>query len=84
MGGEPSHPNPYHRYALPDAAYLTDAEEARYVLIVPAPGGYRVERGALRPAVDGEPERVPDGPAEGFPIGDLARAVQAVCALAAD
>ena len=84
MGGEPSHPNPYHRYALPDAAYLADAEEARYVLVSPGPDGYRVEWGILRPA-DGEtPDRVPTGAAERFPPGELARAVQRVCALVAD
>lgn len=76
--------HPYHRYELPQAAYLTDADEARYVLIAPEPSGVRVERGTFRPSDGGEPTRAPDGPPERFPLGDLARAVQRVCALAAD
>lgn len=84
VGRDPLNPNPYHRYALPEAAYLADADEARYVLISPETDGYRVERGVLRAAGVGTPDRAPSGPAERFPPGELARAVQRVCALAAD
>ena len=84
MGTDPLHPNRYHRYALPEAAYLADAEEARYVLIAPAAAGCRVEHGMLCPVATGPPEREPIAPAEGFAADDLGLAVQRVCALAAE
>ena len=83
MGREPAHPNRYHRYALPEAAYLADADEQRYVLIAPEAAGYRVEHGTLRPMAGGAPDRTPSAPPEHFATDDLAPAVQRVCALAA-
>jgi hypothetical protein len=79
------HPNPCHRYALPDAAYLADAEEARYVAIAPDAAGFLVERGRLAadPSSGGPPRRLPEASPESFPRDALAVAVQRVCALAA-
>lgn len=85
MSTDPRHPNPRHRYALPDGAYLTDAKEARFVAIDPDATGFLVERGTL--AADpfgGPPRRLPDAAPERFPPDALAVAVQRVCALAAD
>ncbi len=83
MEREHSHPNRYHRYALPEAAYLADADEARYVLIAPEAAGYRVERGTLRPEAAGTADRDPIAPPDRFAQDELALAVQRVCALAA-
>ena len=83
MESEPLHPNRYHRYALPEAAYLADADETRYVLIAPEAAGYRVERGTLRPEGARTAGRHPNAPPERFAPDELALAVQRVCALAA-
>ena len=83
MVREHAHPNRYHRYALPEAAYLADADDARYVLIAPEAAGYRVERGTLRPQATGTAERDPIAAPERFAADELALAVQHVCALAA-
>lgn len=84
MFAEPFHANPRHRYALPAAAYLSDAEEARYVAIAPGEAGFLVERGTLAAGpVGGPPGRLPAAPSERFPPDALAVAVQRVCALAA-
>ena len=85
MSAEPLRPNRFHRYALPEAAYLADGDGARYVLIAPDVAGYRVERGALGPGRgDVPPGRTPAAEPERFPPDDLAAAVQRVCALAAE
>jgi hypothetical protein len=77
-------PNHYHRYALPEAAYLADADEARYVAIAPDGDRYLVERGLLGPALAAErPTRTPAAPPERFAVDDLSLAVQRVCLLAA-
>lgn len=84
MSVVPIHPNPRHRYALPDGAYLADAEGDRYVAIVPDAAGFLVERGTL--AADpsgGPPRRVPGAEPERFPPDALALAVQRTCALGA-
>lgn len=76
--------NPYHRYALPEAAYLSDADGARYVLIAPDTDGYVVEHGARRPNDGAAWDRLPVGQTERFRACALAHAVQRVCTLAAD
>lgn len=84
MSADSIRPNPRHRYALPAAAYLADAEEARYVAITPDAAGFLVERGTLAAGPSGEPpRRVPVAESERFPPDALAVAVQRVCALAA-
>lgn len=70
---------------LPEAAYLADADEARYVAIAPDDAGFLVERGTLAAdAAGGPPERRSAAPPERFPPGALAVAVQRVCALGAE
>jgi len=77
-------PNPYHRYALLETAYLADAGETRYVAIAPSAEGYLVERGRFDPALTaGQPTRIPAAHPELFAADRLARAVQRVCLLAA-
>ena len=83
MEREHSHPNRYHRYALPEAAYLADADEARYVLIALEGAGYLVERGTLQPGLAGTAARDPIAPPDRFAPDEFALAVQRVCALAA-
>ena len=84
MDREPSHPNPYRRYALAAPAFLADAEERRYVRIAPAGHAVVVDHGTLVPAGDGEPPAlIPIAPPERFRGDDLAAAVQRVCARAA-
>ena len=85
MSAEPVRPNRFHRYALPEAAYLADVDGARYVLSGPVDGGYRVERGALGTGPGDEPPvRTPVAESERFPPDALAAAVQRVCALAVE
>ena len=85
MGVDPLFSNPFHRYALPEGGYLIDAEEARYVAIAPGADGYLVERGTLvHDPAGGPPARTATASPERFPPDALARAVQHVCALAAD
>ena len=84
MEREPSHPNPYQRYALAAPAYLADAEDRRYVRIAPAGDAVVVDHGTLVPAGDGEPPVLTlIAPPERFSGDDLAAAVQRVCALVA-
>ena len=85
MGVDPLFSNPFHRYALPEGSYLIDVEEARYVAIAPGADGYLVERGTLvHDPAGGPPTRTATDSPERFPPDALARAVQRVCALAAD
>ena len=84
MDREPSHPNPYRRYALIAPAFLADAAERRYVRIAPTDDAVVVDHGVLLPAADGErPALSPSAPPDRFGADDLAAAVQRVCALAA-
>ena len=83
---EPSHPNPYRRYALAEAAYVADAEGRRYVRIAPTADGFLVDHGTLETEAtnrDGPPRMTPAAVAVRFAADDLAAAVQRVCALAA-
>ncbi len=85
MAVDPLFSNPFHRYALPEGGYLIDAEEARYVAIAPGADGYLVERGTLvQDPAGGPPARAATASPERFPPDALGRAVQRVCALAAD
>ncbi len=80
----PLHANRFHRYAVTNAAYLTNADEDRYVRITPADDGYLVDHGTLRAgAVTGDPVKVPAVEPERYRREELAAAVQRVCALAA-
>ena len=80
MAQQPSYPNPYRRYSLTEAAFLVDGEEKRYVRISPEGGGFVVDRGTL-----GEGRAMfAVGTVESFGPGELADAVQRVCALSAD
>ena len=85
MNTERLRPNRFHRYALPEAAFLADAENGRYVLIAPEGDGFVVERGDLvGGSGDVPPVRIPAALGERFSPDDLAAAVQRVCALAAE
>ena len=78
------HANRFHRYAVTDAAYLSNADEDRYVRIAPADGGYVLDHGTLGPAAaTGDPVKVPATEPERYQREELAAAVQRVCALAA-
>jgi len=81
---EPSHANPYQRYALAAPAFLADAEDRRYVRIAPAGDGFLVDHGTLvHNRVGMRPTMTPVAPPDRFGGDDIAAAVQRVCALAA-
>ena len=84
MAREPSHANPFHRYALAAPAHLLDAEERRYVRIAPTSEAILVDHGTIDPGPNGAPPLLAAvAPPERFAPNDLAAAVQRVCGLAA-